>query len=170
MKRICVGLLTVCLFVTCGCSGSTQKQRMYVVNGAYNLTPQEYIDLSNQFMESQKDGEYFLIPDWDTAEANKVYVTESFYISFKVNDEGKITRILYQWRGLTEESYSAAFLIGATMEMISPGNGDIISEQLDLFNSSEKSIDNNYAIDGSLFYYTSLNYRRAESFSVYVIE
>lgn len=170
MKRIYVGLLAVCLLVMCGCSGGSQQSLMYVVDGAYNLTPQEYIDLSNQLLEEQADGNYLTIPNWDTAAANTVYVTLSFDIGFKVNDEGKITRISYHWKNTTEAANTAAFLVGATIGMISAKNGDKITEQLDMYNFNKKSIENTCEMDGSSFYYVSANYGEHNWFSVDIIE
>lgn len=144
MKRFCAGLLAFCLFTMCGCSSKEQEPIMYIVDRAYNLTPQEYIDLMNQAMESQEDGDYLTLPNWNEATAKSIWITLSFRIAFDVDDNGKITCISYHWKNTSEASNTAAFLVGATINMltVSESQGDEIVEQLDMFDFQKKHMKN----------------------------
>lgn len=141
---------------------------MYVVDGAYNFTPQEYIDLMNRTTKNQVDGEYLTLPNWDEATAGSIWIALSFRIAFETNNDGKITRISYHWKSATEAANTAAFLVGVTITILttSEGQGDNIIEQLDMFNFSKKSYENNCDVDGNHFYYMSANYGEHNWFSV----
>lgn len=169
MKRFGAGLLAFCLFLMCGCSGESapkDKNIMYIVDGAYNLTPQEYIDLMNQNLEAQEDGDYLTIPNWDEAVGSAISPTISFDIRFSVTEDGKITRISYHWKNTTEAANTAVFLVGATIGMISTENGKEIIEKLDMLNFSKKSYETTFEMDGSDFYYMSAEYGEHNWFSV----
>lgn len=168
MRRIFAGLLALCLLTMCGCSGGNQKPIMYVVDGAYNLTPQEYIDLMNQTMDNQKDGDYLTLPNWDERVVHTINVTLSFDIRFDVNDEGKITGISYHWKNTTESANTAVFLVGVTINILtaSENQGNEIAEQLDMLNFQKKSYEKTYNANGSHFYYLSAEYGEHNWFSV----
>lgn len=168
MKRFCAGLLAFCLLVMCGCTSENQKSIMYVVDGAYNLTPQEYIDLMNQTMDNQKDSDYLALPNWAERQAHTISVTLSFDISFDVNDEEKITRISYHWKNTTEAANTAVFLVGVTINILttSENQGNEIVEQLDMLNFQKKSYEKTYDSNGSHFYYLSAEYGEHNWFSV----
>lgn len=170
MKRMVSSLLVVCLVVICGCSGSSQGSGVHIVDGAYNLTPEEYITMMNQTMAAQEDGDYLTIPDWDEAVANSIFVTLSFDVGFGVNEEGKITRIAYHWKNTTEAANTAAFLVGVTINMIAAENANDVAEQLNMFDFKKKSYENTCEMNGSSFYYLSAEYGDHNWFSVDVIE
>lgn len=173
MRRFCSGLLAFFLLLMCGCSGGgARKPIIYVVDGAYNLTPQEYIDLMNQTTDRQEDGDYLILPNWDERVAHTVNVTLSFDIGFEENDEGRITSIAYHWKNTTEAANTAAFLVGATINMlaVSDKQGNEIVNQLDMFNFEKKTYEKTYDVNGNHFYYMSANYGEHNWFSVNIID
>lgn len=173
MKRVCAGLLAFCLLVTCGCAGTGQQPYMHVVDGAYNLTPQEYINLMNQTMDDQEDGDYLTLPNWeDRKTEHTINITISFDITFDLNDDGKIVRIAYHWKNTTEAANTAAFLVGVTISMLSTSSDEAneIAKQLDMFKTGKRSYENTCIMNGSEFYYLSGSYGEHNWFSVDVSE
>ena len=172
MKRLITGLLAFCLIAMCGWNDGSRKPTMYPANGAYNLTPQEYIDLANKTTGRQKDGDYLKIPDWDERAAHTVDVTPSFNITLSENDEGKITRISYHWKNTTEAANTAVFLVGVTINMLTTSEKQAkeVAAQLDMFKAQKRSYETEYDANGSHFYYLSADYGEHNWFSADVIK
>ena len=152
MKRIVACLLAVCLLVLPSCSGQPKKSAMYPVNGAYNLTPQEYIDAVNAIVEKQGDSRYKTIPDFE--ESGKAISVWGINIEVKIdtNDAGKITQIKYEWTITSLEVATAAtFLVGLTIGMLSSSsdNADTIIDQLDMLATGYSSYETSCTMDGS---------------------
>ena len=170
MKRFCTGLLAFCLFVMCGCSsGSTQKNKniMYVVDGAYNLTPQEYIDLMNQYLRAE-GADYPQIPDWDDSEISIDIGSFFTQLSFSTNSEGRITRIHYDWQITKDQKQvdAAYFMIGLTIGMISPQHTTEIENELNLLGTGKSSYITECDVEGSHFYYTCAGYGKYNLLSI----
>lgn len=162
MKRIWAGLLALCLLIMCGCSNAgvpKDKNIMYVVDGAYNLTPQEYIDLVNQALDrEQKD--YAKIPDWDGSEPSVEIGSFFTRLSFDTNNEGKITRIHYDWQITRDQKQvdAAYFMVGITIGLISLDGINEIEAKLDMLRTGKSSYINECDAEGSHFYYTCAGY------------
>lgn len=168
MKRFCAGLLALYLFMMCGCSsGSAQKNIMYVVDGAYNLTPQEYIDLVNQALGDQ-DKDYPKIPDWDSSKASLEIGSFFTQLYLHTNDEGKITRISYHWEITRDQNQvdAAYFMAGLTIGMISLDHMTEIEEELDMLRTGKSSYINECDMDGSNFHYTCSGYGKYNILSI----
>lgn len=136
MKRFCAGLLAFCLFVMCGCSGGgAQKPIMYVVDGAYNLTPQEFIDIVNQVIKENGDSDYEELSDYSESDSKVNIGGIHSSIQFTTNAVGKISEIKYEWNIYNFYAEEATFLVGVTIQMLSPQNGQTVLDELSMMNS-----------------------------------
>lgn len=161
MKRFCAGLLAFCLVMTCGCSGGgAQKPIMYVDAGAYNLTPQEFIDLINQTIAEQDNTDYKAISDFE--ESGKTINIGGIHssICFSTNTEGKISEIKYEWNIYNFYAEEAAFLVGVTIQILSPKNAQTVLDELKMMDLSmqkpgHSSYETSYSIDESDYEYFS---------------
>lgn len=161
MKRVCAGLLAFCLLVMCGCSsGNTNKNIMYVVDGAYNLTPQEFIDLINQVIEGQDNADYKPISDFEESDKSINIGGIHSSIRFSTNEAGKISEIKYEWNIYNFYAEEATFLVGVTIQMLSAENGQAILDELKMMNpnmqqTGQSSYKTSCSIDGSDYEYYS---------------
>lgn len=139
------------LAALCSC-GQSDKSAMYPVDGAYNLTPQEYIDAINANVENQGDSRYKTIPDFEASgEAISVWGM-NIEVKIDTNDSGYITQIKYEWIiGSLEISNAATFLVGLTISMLSADNSESIIDQLDMLRTgfTGSSYETNCTMDGS---------------------
>ncbi len=174
MKRIVSGLLALLLLVMCGCSGGsaqTNKNTMYVVDGAYNLTPQEYIELINSSIEGQNAG-YPLIPDWDEDALYLAIDNRFIQLSLKINDKGKITDIHYHWEIKNQTQTDAAyFMAGLTIGMaVGAENSQSVYDALEMTKTGVSSHINECDKNGNHFYFISYGYGKYNDLHIYPIE
>lgn len=173
MRRGITGFLIFCLLVSCGCSGGDEQKNkniMYVVDGAYNLTPQEYIDLVNFTIESQ-NLDYPMIPDWDE-NAILLEIDHRFIeLSLKTNDSGKITDIRYHWEIKDQKQADAAyFMAGLTIGMVvGPENSQSVYDDLEMTKTGVSSYTNECDKGESHFYFISYGHGKYNDLQIHPI-
>lgn len=158
MKRFCAGLLVFCLFMMCGCSGSGgQKPIMYVVDGAYNLTPQEFIDQINQRAAAQTDGEYMTIPAFEKS-GEKIEISRGLDLEIEANEEGQTTKIEYSWIGQYSDAVkNVGFFMGVTFGLLTnEKDGNAVIKELNMMDPEQSGYDSFSNCNGSTFWYSSV--------------
>ena len=150
-------LLGVLALTLAGCSAS--KPDMYVEDGAYNLSAQEYIDRINEVVAIQNDSRYLEIPDFETS--GETIEIDSFFLEVKIstNTNGNITEIKYSWDGARDDiGYSVGLYTGYTMELLGFGDSDAVYDQLDMMNPASTGYETSYSEAGTLFSYWVYGY------------
>ena len=118
-------LLGVLALTLAGCSAS--KPDMYIEDGAYNLSAQEYIDRINEVVAIQNDSRYLEIPDFETS--GETIEIDSFFLEVKISTDtdGNITEIKYSWDGARDDiGYSVGLYTGYTMELLGFSDSDAV--------------------------------------------
>lgn len=150
-------LLGVLALTLAGCSAS--KPDMYVEDGAYNLSAQEYIDRINEVVAIQNDSRYLEIPDFESS--GETIEIDSFFLEVKIstNTDGNITEIKYSWDGARDDiGYSVGLYTGYTMELLGFGDSDAVYDQLDMMNPASTGYETSYSEAGTLFSYWVYGY------------
>ena len=150
-------LLGVLALTLAGCSAS--KPDMYVEDGAYNLSAQEYIDRINEVVAIQNDSRYLEIPDFESS--GETIEIDSFFLEVKIstNTDGNITEIKYSWDGARDDiGYSVGLYTGYTMELLGFGDSDAAYDQLDMMNPASTGYETSYSEAGTLFSYWVYGY------------
>ena len=160
MRRFCAGLLALCLLMMYGCSsGGTQKNKstMYVVDGAYNLTPQEFIDCVNQYVAAQNDSEYVKIPAFEKS-GEDIKITRGLDLKIETNEAGKIIKIEFSWIGQYSDAVkNVGLLMGITIGLLSnETDGNTVIEELNMMDPEKSGYDSYSGCNGSTFWYTSV--------------
>lgn len=150
-------LLGVLALTLAGCSAS--KPDMYVEDGAYNLSAQEYIDRINEVVAIQNDSRYLEIPDFESS--GETIEINSFFLEVKIstNTDGNITEIKYSWDGYRNDiGYSVGLYAGYTMELLGFGDSEAVYDQLDMMNPASAGYETSYSEAGTLFSYLVYGY------------
>ena len=157
MKRFCAGLLAFCLLITCGCTAISQKPAMYVVDGAYNLTPQEFIDRVNQHVKAQNDSEYKTIPAFEKS-GEEIEITRGLHLEIETNEAGQIFKIQFSWIGQYSDAVkNAGLLMGTTIGLLTnEKDGDAVIEELNMMDPEKSGYDSYSGCNGSRFWYSSV--------------
>lgn len=134
---------------------------MYVVNGAYNLAPQEFIDYINECVEAQNDSKYKTIPPFEES-GKKIDIISGVSVTFETNDAGKISKIEYSWVGTYSDTISViGLLMGITIGSLTPETDqDAILEELNMMSMEKSSYDTYSEANGSTFWYSSVEYAK----------
>lgn len=182
MKKVITIILVFALVLLTGCGESKPATVLYVENDAYNLTPQEYIDLMNSSIE-QQDANYPTIPNWDVnsesmeigmwVDRSDIYADNDGDITkcsnvgtwfnelrIETNADEKIIGICYEWEIKDQELTDAAyFMAGLTIGMaVGPENIQTVYDALDMAKTGVSSYINECDNNGSHFYFTSYGY------------
>lgn len=160
MKRTISFILATIFLITVFSSCSPKnKSAMYVVDGAYNLTPQEYIDAMNQHIENQADDRYKTISDFVNSGEEIEILSFRLTVEFETNDDGKISRITYNWDAVNASIITAAtMLIGSTIGMISPDDGENVIQSLDMMNPNYPKYSTEAASGETVYKYSVYGY------------
>ncbi len=154
-KAISLSLLIIVVLSLAACSAS--KSNSLIENGAYNITPQEYIDKINSVVDDQEDSRYLHIPDFedsgDSIDIDFIYLT----LELTTNDIGNITEIYYTWDGSRQDvGYSLGLYLGYTCELLGISNSDTIFDKLDMMNYTSPSYETTCTENGTLFSYSTI--------------
>lgn len=150
MKKFLFAVMVSVFVLSLTACGSSNNAEMYVKDGAFNLTAQEYIDALNEVVEMQNDSRYLSIPDFE--KSGDFIEIDSIYCSVKLdtNDEGYLTHIWYSWNGTRRDiGYSIGLYSGMTFELLAPDESDSISDQLDMMNTSSKNYETSATVNGT---------------------
>ena len=150
-------LLGVLALPLAGCSAS--KPDMYIEDGAYNLSAQEYIVRINEVVAIQNDSRYLEIPDFETS--GETIEIDSFFLEVKISTDtdGNITEIKYSWDGARDDiGYSVGLYTGYTMELLGFSDSDAVYDQLDMMNPASTGYETSYSEAGTLFSYWVYGY------------
>ena len=132
---------------------------MYIEDGAYNLSAQEYIDRINEVVAIQNDSRYLEIPDFETS--GETIEIDSFFLEVKISTDtdGNITEIKYSWDGARDDiGYSVGLYTGYTMELLGFSDSDAVYDQLDMMNPASTGYETSYSEAGTLFSYWVYGY------------
>ena len=156
MKKL-AAILCLLPILLAGCSAPSAD--MYVNEGAYNLTPQEYIDRINEIVTAQEDSRYKEIPDFleagDAIEIDFIYLT----VEISTDDAGKITEIYYTWDATQSDvGYSIGLYLGYTIDMLGISNSDTVFDELDMMDTSSAGYETSYSENGTLFSYSTIGH------------
>lgn len=156
MKRICVGFLAVCILVISGCSSDSAKPFMYVIDGAYNLTPQEFINRVNQHVEARNNSKYVKIPEFKES-GEKIDITRGLHLNIATNDAGKIIKIEFSWIGIySDANENAGLLMGTTIGLLTDEeSGNRVIQELDMMNPEKVEYQSYSGCNESTFWYSS---------------
>lgn len=155
MKKTSIIPIIISLFMLTSCS--SPKADMYIENDAYNLTPQEYIDRLNSFVEEQGDSRYLTIPDFE--ESEEPIAIDSIYLTLflTTDDSGKITEIRYSWDGTREDiGYSIGLYFSYTFSMLGVEDINLIYDELDMMNVNSNAYETSYDENGTYFSYDTM--------------
>lgn len=155
MKKTSIISIIVLLIMLSSCS--SPKADMYIEDGVYNLTAQEYIDRMNDAVEVQGDSRYLPIPDFeeseDTIDIDFIYLT----VRLTTNDAGNIAEIYYTWDGTREDvGYSLGLYLACTLDMLGVNDTDAVYDQLDMMNYNSSSYETSYEDNGTSFSYRTM--------------
>lgn len=151
-KKISLFLIPVIAITLAACSAP--KSDMYIENGAYNLTPQEYVDRINEVVEAQGDSRYTPIPEFqksgDEIEIDFIYLT----VEITTNDSGNITEIYYTWDGTRRGiGDNLSLYLGYTFELLGISDSSTVYETLDMMDYTYTAYETTYTENGTLFSY-----------------
>ena len=159
MKKIRLTLISAaCLVMLAGCS--SPKSDMYVEDGTYNLSAQEYIDRINEVVALQNDSRYMEIPAFE--ESGKTIDIDSFYMDLEIStdDNGKITELYYTWDATRDGiGQSIGLYIGYTSEMLGI-DSDTVYDELDMMDTSSAGYETSYCEADTLFAYSTIGHGR----------
>ena len=154
-KLLSLGLATL-LILSClaGCS-SGSKASIYIKDGAYNLTPQQYIDAVNAVIEEQGDSRYSTIPDFVASEEKIEICSFRFTLALTTNDDGYITKFDFDWDAESRDAYNTApFIIGLTIGSIAPDEaGNAVWAKLDMMDIVSPKYSTEASSNGTVFSY-----------------
>lgn len=154
-KAFSLLLLIIVVLSLAACSAS--KSNSLIENGAYNITPQEYIDKINSVVEDQGDSRYLQIPSFqesgDKIEIDFIYLT----LELTTNDEGNITEIYYEWNAARQGiGYSLGLYLGCTCQLLGISNSDAVFDELDMMDYTSSGYETTYTDNGTLFSYSTI--------------
>lgn len=159
MKKVKIALISVfCLVTLVGCS--SPKSDMYVEDGAYNLSAQEYIDRINEVVAQQNDSRYMEIPAFE--ESGETIDIDFIYMELEIStdDNGKITELYYTWDATRDGiGQSIGLYIGYTSEMLGI-DSDTVYDELDMMDTSSAGYETSYCEADTLFAYRTIGYGR----------
>jgi hypothetical protein len=140
---------------------------MYVINGAYNMTPQQHIDRINELVENENDSRYKTIPDYDPEASSIRIVSVYLEVSIDTNDDGYITAIEYSWETSSKSVQTAAtYLVGMTICLLAPDDAEAIVDHLDMTATGYPIYDTSYVANGTDFVYSAIVYGKYNTFTV----
>lgn len=154
-KAISLSLIFIIVLSLAACSAP--KSNSLIENGAYNITPQEYIDKINSVVEDQGDSRYLPIPDFqdsgDMIDIDFIYLT----LELTTNDAGNITEIYYTWDATRQGvGYSLGLYLEYTCQLLGISNSDAVFDELDMMNYTSSSYETTYTDNGTLFSYSTI--------------
>lgn len=156
MKRL--GILSI-LLISClslvGCTKTTPI--MYVENGVYNLTAQDYIDRINAEVAAQNDSRYLQIPDFSVSD--EAINIDWIYLTVRITTDSneKIKEIQYSWNGTrTDVGYSIGLYCGMTVEMLAEGESGSAMDTLDMMDYTSVSYETSYTVNGTVLEYSTI--------------
>lgn len=156
MKKSLIAAGTILLVLT-GCTAP--KAEMHVQDGAYSLTPQEYIDRINATVDAQGDSRYLSIPDFqasgDEIEIDFIYLT----VQLSTNESGNLTEIYYTWdwtqSGIGE---NLGLYLGCTFSLLGIDDVNGTYDALDMMDTSYAGYETTYTENGTLFSYSMIGH------------
>lgn len=159
MKKIVAGLLALTLLLLSACGNGTNNSKTSIIsNGAYNMTPQEYIDKINENVELQNDSRYLTVPPFEKS-GDKLQIDFIYCdLTLTTDENNNITKIHYTWDGTRRDiGYSIGMFCAVTFDTLSPGNIDAIHAELDMMNVSSKNYETSATSNGSTFEYRMMS-------------
>lgn len=162
---LCLSLL----FLLTACGNSKPASAMSVENDAFTLTPQEYIDYLNKFVEEQRDSRYLTVPDF--TESGKEIDVSKWYLTLKLieNDEGKLTEIQWDWDSTRNgTTFNAAAYFGTTLYMISADadTADAVISELSMLDSAPPRYETSYVSNDVLYSYSTFGHAQYNTITI----
>lgn len=160
MKRA-IGIPLISIVVLSLAACSAPKSNFLIEDGAYNITPKEYIDKINLVVEAQGDSRYLPIPDFlnsgDEIQIDFIYLT----LELTTNDAGNITEIYYTWDASRQDiGYSLGLYIGYTCELLGINDSDTVFDELDMMDYTSSGYETTYTENNTLFSYSTIGHGR----------
>ena len=165
MRKVAIGLLAVTvLSIFVGCTAKKQNASITVENGAYSISPDEFVASFNAAVEeyrktsdNQRSSDLLLLPDFEES-AKEMSMGAGLSISYYTDGEnGNLKELTLYWNdsvASNTEIMTAGFLVGALPSFFSPQSDTQLGDELDL-NSDFFTGDVN--IDDTNYEFTSLD-------------
>lgn len=156
MKKILAVLLCICAVFLTSC-GSSSNPSVKIEDGAYVMTPENYISSLNQVVEDVGDSRYLKIPEYlgsdESIEIDSIHCT----LEITESENGNIANISYFWNGERKDiGYSVGLYFNATFDYFSGGEQEEIFNKLDIMNLSTDQYETTCKNNGTLYSYKKM--------------
>lgn len=157
------------IFLLMGCEAKPQPI-MPVSNGAFILTPQEYIDHMNNVVEDQNDSRYLSIPEFEESDKTIDIDWIDLTLTLSTNSDGKIEKIQYKWHSSrTNADRNVNLYLSATIYMTSASSevGQAVFDNLDIGDSRTPKYSTSYTTNGVQYEYSVWGYGEYNTITIY---
>lgn len=136
-------------------SASTRNAVLRVSDNAFNMTPQQYINLVNSAIVAQGDSRYKTIPDFVESGEQIEICWINFTLALTTNEAGYISKFEFDWKlGSDSVNNTAPFVVGYTIGCICPGEAaDAVFSRLDMMDTTSPKYNTIATSNGVVFDY-----------------
>ena len=143
------------------------RGELYRQKDAYNLTPQQYIDLLNRAVSRQNDTRYWPVPPFAGSGWPIDIGGGAATLTLTANAQGLLTRLEWAWDAARKDAEkSVGLYLRATVSMLSPQHVDDVLEKLDMLDDACESYETHAQDGGSKFHYRASDNARTNTLAI----